>query len=61
MQDCVNKNLVDTNKKYLKEINDFGDEEEVGSTKDIENEYVIQRDITEIETETNQDTLKKLI
>ena len=59
MQDCVNKNLVDTNKKYLKEINQIGDDEEVGDTKDTENGVVIYRGITENEIETNWDTLKR--
>ena len=61
MEDCVNKHLDDTNKKYLKEINQIGDDEEVGDTKNTENGVVIYRDITENKIETNRDTLKKLI
>ena len=47
MEDGVNKNLYDTNKQYLNEINDIGIDEEGEKTKDIENGGVIQRYITE--------------
>ena len=61
MEDAENKNLDDTKNKYLNEINDIADDKEGGETKDIKNKVVIQRDITENETETNQDTFTMVI
>ena len=57
----VNKNLDDTKIKGLNDINYIGVDEEGGENKDIENENVIHRHITENEPETNRDTLKKVI
>ena len=61
MEDAENKNLDDTKNKYLNEINDIADDKEGGETKDIKNKVVIQRDITENETETNHDTFTMVI
>ena len=58
MQDCVNKNLDNINRKHLNEINEIGVDVEWVETKDIENEDVIHRNITENEQETNRYTLK---
>ena len=45
----------------MNEINMIGVDEEVGENKFIENEDVINRDVTKNEPENNQDTLKKVI
>ena len=46
-EDGLNRNLYDTSKNDLNEINDFGIDEQGVEKKDIEHEYVIHRDITE--------------
>ena len=56
---CVNKNLDDRNRKYFNEIDDIDVDEEVGETKDIENEDLIHREITENEPETLLGYLEK--
>ena len=58
---CANKDLDYTTRKYLNDINKIGVDEEVGENKFIENEDVINRDVTKNEPENNQDTLKKVI
>ena len=45
----------------MNEVNDIGVGEEGEETKDIENEGLIHIYITENETGTNQDALKKVI
>ena len=57
MDDCVNKNLDDRNRK-MNEINDIGVYREKVETKDIDNEDVTPRGIIENEPETNRYTLK---
>ena len=50
MEDCVNKNLDDTNKNYFNEVSEIGvDYEEGEETKDIENEGIIHRYMNENE------------
>ena len=60
MEDCVNKNLDDTTRKYLNETNEIGVYEEGGDFF-TENEYVIHIYVTENEPENNWDTLKNII
>ena len=57
MGDCVNKNLDDL-KKSMNDINEIGVDGQEVETKDINNEYIIHRYMTENESNTNRDTLK---
>ena len=62
MEDNVNKNLDDNNKKYFNEVNETSIDDEGGEeTTGTKNQGVIHIYIIQNETETNQDTLNKVI
>ena len=55
----VNNILDNKNTKYLNKVNEIGVDEQGEENKNIENEGVIHRDTPE--TETNRNTLKRVI
>ena len=57
----MNNNPDDITGKYLNEINEIGAIEEGGEKKLTENKYLIGRDVTKNELETNRSTLKDVI
>ena len=62
MEDFVNKNLDYNNKGYFNEVNETSIDDEGGEeTTEAKNQGVIHIYIIQNETETNQDTLNKVI